>query len=128
MIRTLTLAAAIAGALSLPVSAQSTSVPADVPAVAAIAPADAAIVLTADQAKDWVGKTVYSSNGKNVGEVAAFARGSDDKVNEMHIDIGGFLGMGETRVKLMPNQFKLAGDRATIDMTSDQAKDLPRVQ
>ncbi len=146
MIRTLSLAAALATAISLPVLAQSTDMPSSAPPAATTAPdqnttgagsgsgadlmgsTEEAITLTSQQAQDWVGKTVYSSNGKDVGEVAAFARGSDDKVTEMHIDIGGFLGIGETRVKLMPNQFKLSGDRATIDMTSDQAKDLPRVK
>lgn len=146
MIRSLSLAAILATTLSLPVLAQSTDLPRTAPAATTTAPdqnttgagsasgaampgsSEEAITLTSQQAEDWVGKTVYSSDGKNVGEVAAFARGSDDKVSEMHIDIGGFLGLGETRVKLMPNQFKLSGDRATIDMTSDQVKDLPKVE
>jgi hypothetical protein len=89
---------------------------------------DTSITLNAAQAKSWVNKPVYSSDDKNIGEVAAFARGSDDKVSEMHADIGGFLGLGETRVKLTPAQFKLAGDRVTIEMTAAQAKDLPRVK
>jgi hypothetical protein len=122
------LVTALTGALSLPVTAQTSTAPASVPAPVAVAPAEAVIILTAEQAKTWVGKSIYGSDGKNVGEVAAFARGTNDKVSEMHADIGGFLGLGETRVKLMPNQFKLSGDRVTIDMTSEMAKNLPRVQ
>lgn len=128
MIKTITLAAMFAAAVSLTAVAQSTTV--SPPAAGATMPMvqGTAMVLTAEQAKGWVSKPIYSSDGKNVGEIAAFARGTDDKVNEMHADIGGFLGLGETRVKLTPAQFKLSGDRATIDMTAAQAKDLPRVQ
>ncbi len=51
---------------------------------------------------------VYSSDGTNLGEVAAFARDSSGNITEMHADVGGFLGMGETRVRLMPSDFRLA--------------------
>ena len=125
MIRSTTLALALATAIAVPAFAQT---PAVKPPTAADVMTTPSITLNADQVKTWINKPVYSSDGKNVGEVAAFARGSDDKVSEMHADIGGFLGLGETRVRLMPAQFKLAGDRVTIEMTAVQAKDLPRVQ
>lgn len=128
MMRTLTLATALIGAISLPALAQGTTTTTPVPDASRAAPTSADLVLTADQAKSWIGKPVYSSDGKNLGEVSAFARGADNKVGEMHADIGGFLGIGETRVRLMPRQFKLSGDRATLEMTAAQAKDLPRVQ
>ena len=83
--------------------------------------------MTAQETQAWVGKPVYSSDGKKIGSVVAFARGSDDKVSEMHADIGGFLGMGETRVRLMPTQYTMASDRVTINVTSALAKDLPKV-
>ena len=63
-----------------------------------------------------------------MGEVAAFQRSGDNSVTEMHADIGGFLGIGETRVRLTPAQFKLQGDRVLLDLTAAQAKDLPTVQ
>lgn len=128
MMRTITLAVALATAVALPALAQNAGIKPPVAGEMTSIAKDAAIMLSAEQAKTWVGKSVYSSDGKNVGEVAAFARGTDDKVSEMHADIGGFLGLGETRVRLAPAQFKLAGDRVTIDMTADQAKELPRVQ
>lgn len=46
----------------------------------------------------------------------------------MQADIGGFLGMGETRVRLTPAQFKLQEDRVTLSVTAEQAKTLPTVQ
>lgn len=85
------------------------------------------LTLTDAEAKAWINKTVYSSDGKNLGEVAAFQRDSNGKVTEMHADIGGFLGIGETRVRLTPAQFKLEKDRVVVNMTSEQAKGLPKI-
>ncbi len=90
--------------------------------------AASAVTLTEDQAKGWVDKAVYSSDGKEIGEVVEFKRGSDSKVTELHADLGGFLGMGETRVKLMPSEFKLQGDRVVLNITEEQAKALPKLE
>lgn len=84
--------------------------------------------LTDAEAKEWVGKTVYSSDDKNLGEVAAFQRGAEGKVQEMHADIGGFLGIGESRVRVLPSEFTLAGDRIVLKMTGEQAKALPKIE
>ncbi len=83
--------------------------------------------MTDDEAKTWINKVVYSSDDKNLGEVAAFARDSSGKVSELHADIGGFLGLGETRVRVMPTEFKLMNDRVVLNMTADQAKALPKI-
>jgi hypothetical protein len=85
------------------------------------------LTLTEQQANSWIDKPVYSSDGKEVGEIVSFNRGADNKVTEMHADIGGLLGLGETRVKIAPSQFKLEGDRAVLNMTEAQAKNLPKV-
>lgn len=125
MIRSISLAAILAAAFALPVLAQDSTIKSPpAAAVQAVAP----LTLTEAQAKAWVDKHVYSSDDKKIGEVAAFARGTDNTVTEMHIDIGGFLGMGETRVRLMPAQFRLQGDRAVLNVTAEQAKDLPKVK
>lgn len=90
--------------------------------------AAASITLTEEQAKEWVDKPVYSSDGKEIGEVYEFKRSADNKVTELHADIGGFLGMGETRVKLTPSEFKLQGDRVVLNITEEQAKALPKIE
>lgn len=87
----------------------------------------AAMTLTDEQAKAWVSRIVYSSDARNIGEVAAVQRDPSGKVTELHADIGGFLGLGETRVRVMPNQFKLENDRIVLNLTSDQAKALPQI-
>ena len=46
----------------------------------------------------------------------------------MHADTGGFLGLGQTRVRVMPSQFKLIDDRAVLLITAEQAKTLPKVE
>jgi hypothetical protein len=87
----------------------------------------AAITMTEDQAKEWVSKPVFSSDGKEIGDVAEVKRTPDNKVSELHADTGGFLGFGQTRVKLMPSEFKLQGDRVVLNLTEEQSKALPKV-
>ena len=87
-----------------------------------------AVTMTEDQAKEWVDKAVYSSDGKEIGEVYEFKRSADNKVTELYADIGGFLGMGESRVKLTPSEFKLQGDRVVLNITEEQAKALPKLE
>jgi hypothetical protein len=121
--------------LSTAALAQTTKTPAApadrTPPPAATAPSqstpDKALSLTDAEAKNWIDKNIYGSDGKSIGEVGAIQRDASGKVTEMHADIGGFLGIGETRVKVMPDQFKLSGDRVVLNMTSEQAKSLPKV-
>lgn len=88
---------------------------------------DGALTMTTEQAQRLVDKTVYSSDNKNLGEVAAVQRDSSGKVTEIHADIGGFLGLGETRVRIMPSQMKIADDRVTLNISSEEAKNLPKI-
>ncbi len=104
-----------------------TTVPATPPAALTAAPMADGVTLNDQQAKEWIDKAVYSSDAKKLGEVAAFARDGAGKVTELHADVGGFLGLGETRVRLMPAQFKLMTDRVVLSMTADQAKTLPKI-
>jgi PRC-barrel domain len=86
------------------------------------------ISLTEREALTWIDKPVYSSDGKQIGKVAAFQRGPDNKVIGMRADIGGFLGFGESRVNITPEQFKLQSDRVVLSLTTAEANDLPKVQ
>lgn len=86
-----------------------------------------AVSLTDAQAKAWEDKSVYSSDGKKVGEVAKIMLDSSGKVTELQADIGGFLGIGESRVRVMTSQFMLAGDRVNLLVNAEQAKTLPKV-
>lgn len=124
MKRKLVLVTALTAAIALPAFAQDTKSPATIPNVATAQPS---IVLTEQEAKAWIDKPVYSSDGKKLGEVASFERDADNKVTEMHADIGGFLGFGQHHVKLLPAQLTLQSDRVVVDITSAQAKGLPKI-
>jgi sporulation protein YlmC with PRC-barrel domain len=96
-------------------------------ATAAPGAKSAMLSLTSEEAKAWVGKPVYSSDGTKLGEVGAFQLGADNKVTGLFADIGGYLGIGEHRIKLMPAQITLQADRVVLDLTAAQAKELPKV-
>lgn len=83
--------------------------------------------LTDAEAGRWMNKAVYSRDDKNLGEVSGFMRAADGTVQELHADIGGFLGIGETRVRILPSQFKLADDRIILNIASEDAKVLPQL-
>ena len=85
------------------------------------------LVLTEAQATSWMKKAVYSSDGKNVGEVTALKRDASGKVSELQAGIGGFIGIGETQVRVMPAQFKLENDRVVLSLTAEQVKTLPKI-
>lgn len=113
-----------------PPSDSSTAAPSsrsDTAVAPSVSPSSDQTVLTEDQVKGWINKVVYSSDNKNLGEVAALARDSSGKVTELHADIGGFLGIGETRVRVMPSDFTLANDRVILKLTAEQAKSLPKL-
>lgn len=70
----------------------------------------------------WVGRTVYSIDGKNVGEIAAISG------DQIYADLGGFLGLGETRVLLSADQIaNVQDDRINLKLTKDEADKLPAV-
>jgi len=85
------------------------------------------LVLTEAQANAWIKKAVYSSDGKNVGEVTALKRDATGKVAELQAGIGGFIGIGETQVRVMPTQFKLENDRVVLLLTAEQVRALPAI-
>ena len=68
----------------------------------------------------WVGRAVYSSDGKHLGEIAAIAP------DQVYVDMGGFLGIGETRVLVSDSDLgTVEPDRIVLKMTEAQAKNLP---
>jgi len=98
------------------------------PSVGTTTSASAEHTMTDAEAKTWVDKAVYSSDDKNVGDVAAIQRDASGKVTSVQADIGGFLGLGTTRVKIMPSQFRLSEDRMILDLTAEQVKQLPKAE
>ena len=83
--------------------------------------------ITDQEAKAWVGKGVYSSDGDKLGEVAAILRTADNKITELRADIGGMLGLGQREIALPAGRFHMQNDRVVLDLTAAQAKDLPKI-
>ena len=90
--------------------------------------AQTAPTMTEAEAKALIDVNVVSSDNKTVGEVAAIQRSADGRVTELHADIGGFLGIGETRVRLMPSQFTVANKQVNLTLTSEQVSALPKIE
>jgi len=88
--------------------------------------ADAKTMTSAD-AQEWVGKRVYSSDDNDIGEIAALKTGADGNVTAFHADIGGFLGIGESRVAVKPSDLEMRDDKLYLNMTKQEALKLPRV-
>jgi hypothetical protein len=132
MMRALSLATVIAAALALPAMAQDiipkTNQNGSAAGTTSAQPSAAALSLSEDEGKMWINKPVYSSDGKDLGNVVDFQRDGDNKVIGMRADIGGFMGLGETRIALTAAQFKLQGDRVVLELTAEQANKIPNVQ
>jgi ribosomal 30S subunit maturation factor RimM len=92
------------------------------------APLQHAPTMTEAEAKALIDANVISSDKKNVGEVAAIQRDGSGKVTELHADVGGFLGIGETRVRLMPSQFTVSNKQIVLTLTADQVRALPKIE
>ncbi|MEM5473122.1 PRC-barrel domain-containing protein [Hoeflea sp. AS60] len=68
-------------------------------------------VAAADLSADnLIGRTVYSANDENIGEVGDVLLTADNKVEGFILDVGGFLGMGEKQVAISPENLDIRAD------------------
>ncbi|MBU2485818.1 MAG: PRC-barrel domain-containing protein [Alphaproteobacteria bacterium] len=58
-------------------------------------------------ADNLMGRTVYSANDENIGEVSDVLLTSDNAVEGFVLDVGGFLGMGEKQVAISPENLEI---------------------
>jgi hypothetical protein len=73
--------------------------------------------------EEWIGRSVYSSDNKQLGEVAKLS-GSD-----IYVDIGGLLGIGETRALIKADQIQeVRDDRVVLKLSEAEAKNLPAAE
>jgi hypothetical protein len=98
------------------------------PSTSPVSPVQTGPSLTEAEAKELIDANVISSDNKTVGEVAAIQRDSTGKVTELHADIGGFLGIGETRVRVMPSQFTVSDKQVRLSLTAEQVNALPKME
>jgi hypothetical protein len=92
---------------------------------AAVPPAKT-FMTTADEAKAWIGGPVFSADGKKVGEVIEIKRGPDNKVTEVSIDTGTFLGMGAAQYRVTSEQIKeVMPAGLVLTLKESEVKSLP---
>ena len=63
-------------------------------------------ILSADEANGWIGRPVFSADGKKVGEVIEVKRDPENKVTELSVDTGTDLGMGATQYRVTSEQIQ----------------------
>lgn len=89
-------------------------------------PGGVPFTVTEDDAKNWIGRAVYSSDGKKVGEIANLKRNPDNKVTELYADLGGFLGIGATHALISSDQIQeVKADGVVLKLTKAEAENLP---
>jgi hypothetical protein len=71
------------------------------------------------------GLPAFSSDGKNLGQVAHVERGPDGKIQSVQIQIGRLLGLGEKTVTIDGTKLEQLADRVKVMMNSDQIRTLP---
>jgi PRC-barrel domain len=103
-----------------PAPAPNTTMPA--PSTSATTSASAKMTLSDDEAKQWIGKTVYSSDNSNLGEVSEFKRGTNNEISGLTADVGGFLGLGETKMDFQANQFSLKDDTVVLNLSKAEVQ------
>ena len=120
--------AAFAQTSPAPSTTSPSTMPAEHTATAPSTTSGVTASTTAADDKALMAKSLYSSDDKNLGSIVAVNRDTHGKVTGLEADIGGFLGIGSSRVMLTPSQYHVNGDRVILDMTSTQAKSLPPVK
>jgi hypothetical protein len=80
----------------------------------------------ATDAVHWTGKPVYSSDNKKIGEVIEIMRGPDNKITEVVVDAGTFLGMGAQRYRIASEKItEMKPDGVVVSLTESDVKSSP---
>jgi hypothetical protein len=75
----------------------------------------------------WVGRYIYSSDGKDLGKIAVVKK--TGAASDIFFDMGGFLGLGATRKHVTSDQVQdVRSDRIVMRLSESDAQKLPAVQ
>ena len=73
----------------------------------------------------WVGRYLYSSDGKDLGKIAAVKKTGAS--SDIFFDMGGFLGLGATRKHLTSDQVQdVQSDRIVVRLSEADAQSIER--
>ena len=82
-------------------------------------------------ADDLIGQEIVDGEGTKVGDVSDLLIGSDGSIQNVLVDVGGFLGIGTRTVALDLSQVQMAqgdGEDLVVNMTKEQVEALPAVE
>lgn len=83
-------------------------------------------------ADDLMDRDIVDNDGNSVGEISDLLIGSDGSIQNVLVDVGGFLGLGQRTVAIDMNQLQMAqgdaGDELVVNMTKEQIENLPPVE
>lgn len=87
-------------------------------------------MMTPETADELIGANLYDINDEDIGEIGDMVIGADGNVESVMVEIGGFLGLGETNVNVPFDRLSVLqsndGDtRAYIDATEAELKAMP---
>ena len=89
-------------------------------------PGKATFIVKADEAKNWIGRPVYSSDNKKIGEITEITHDPDNKVTELFVDTGSFLGIGATRYRVTSEQIQeVKPDGLVLTLKESEVKVMP---
>ena len=74
------------------------------------------------------GMPVFSSDGRNLGQIIKVERGPDGKIQSVQIEAGRMLGLGEKTVTIPGNKIEQLADRIRVTMSSEQIRNLPETK
>jgi hypothetical protein len=77
-------------------------------------------------------RDIVDNDGNSVGEISDLLIGSDGSIQNVLVDVGGFLGIGQRTVAIDMNQLQMAqgdaGEELVVNMTKEQIENLPPVE
>ena len=74
------------------------------------------------------GMPVFSSDGKDIGQLVRVERGPDGKIQSVQIQVGRLLGLGERTITVDGSKIEQLQDRIRLMMNSDQVRNLPEAK
>ncbi|MGB0659779.1 MAG: hypothetical protein ACPGNV_06325 [Mangrovicoccus sp.] len=83
--------------------------------------------------EDLMGARVFDAKDNWIGEISEVAVDDDSMMDYSHVDVGGFIGIGEKTVRVEPAQLVVTQNIDTGEfqvhtaMTKEELKDLPEV-
>ena len=84
-------------------------------------------IVREDEVKNWIGRPVYSGDNKKVGEIIEITRDPNNKVTELFVDTGSFLGIGATRYRVTSEQIQeVKPDGLVLTLKESEVKAVPQ--